>query len=316
MSAFDFVEANDSEFDSSCDQQTLLESMLATSEEDVSPRHLTPWLLRGGDANRSKWRLGDAAKIFVLIVLTVADGVLVTILFDKYGDRYSQYLNQGTAGVYVVVSTTMVLVRWCWSGKDRTGGKTDKPAVPAWILITIGILNGSGNFFMATSQPHTPGLSQSLLNQLTIPLVLVLSFVCLRKRSSLVGCVGAALIVGGTAISAFRPGGESSSCGENTCYAVSTMLYAVAQIFLSAERVFEEHTFKNRAADVLTMFCWTLWTQFFLGFALYPAQTKEPFGNLEMNEIPNVIWVSGFEYVSPSDVTLCSDTSVVVFRSP
>lgn len=38
------------------------------------------------------------------------------------------------------------------------------------------------------------------------------------------------------------------------------------------------------------MFCWTLWTQFLLGFALYPAQTVEPFGDLVLHEIPRVIW--------------------------
>ena len=93
----------------------------------------------------------------------------------------------------------------------------------------------------------------------------------------------------GTLVSALRPGGFDGDCGTNKCYTISSVLFAVAQIFLAGERVFEEHTFERYKTDVIYMFCWTLWTQFLLGFALYPAQTVEPFGDLVLDEIPRVI---------------------------
>lgn len=243
------------------------------------------------------------AVFFILIALTVADGVLVVILFDKYTDRYSQYLNQGTAGVYCFWSVCLLCGRWMWRRWRRNGEATNTKApvgslsppttsatAPLWVLVTIGLLNGTANFFMATSQPHTPGITQSLLNQLNIPIVLVLCAIFLRKRTSLVAILGSLLIVVGTAISASRPGGGSSSCGSNKCYAVSSLLFAVAQLFLAGERVFEEHTFDSSSTDVLNMFSVTLFTQFFLGFALYPVQTFEPFGDLIFHEIPRVVW--------------------------
>ena len=45
---------------------------------------------------KSEYTMGQIKTLLILIFLTVADGVLVVILFDKYTDRYSQYLNQGT----------------------------------------------------------------------------------------------------------------------------------------------------------------------------------------------------------------------------
>ena len=231
---------------------------------------------------KSEEYMSQIRTLLILIFLTVGDGVLVVILFDKYTDRYSQYLNQGTAGVYCIVSTMIIMSR-------LFRGEKDFGSTRYWILITIGLLNGTANFFMATSQPHTPGITQSLLNQLSIPLVLVLSWIFVGKSSSKVAIGGASLIILGTMISAFRPGGTDGDCGANSCYAISSVLFAVAQLFLAGERVFEEHTFQNSKTDVLYMFCWTLWTQFLLGFALYPAQTVEPFGNLVLDEIPRVI---------------------------
>jgi len=252
-------------------------------------------LIRSESAVEDRRRAKMRRKMFVLatlIFLTVADGVLVVVLFDKYGDRYSQYINQGTAAVYCVVSMSMILGRKFLLKRHVEENVSDAKSddAPAWVLIFIGILNGSANFFMATSQPHTPGLTQSLLNQLTIPIVLVLSAIFLKKRSSLTGLFAATLIVIGTAVSAFRPGGSDQNCGDNTCYVISSLLFALAQLFLGGERVFEEHTFDKNNTDVLNMFAITLLTQFLLGFALYPAQTKEPFGDLVLDEIPRVIW--------------------------
>ena len=166
-----------------------------------------------GDEKEVKM-MADLRTLLVLICLTVADGVLVVILFDKYTDRYSQYLNQGTAGVYCIVSTTIILGRMFLGDKKPDFGNTRN-----WVLISIGLLNGkiffgllynttttttsttgTANFFMATSQAHTPGITQSLLYQLTIPLVLALSWLFVGKLCSKIAIAGASLIILGTYI--------------------------------------------------------------------------------------------------------------------
>ena len=57
---------------------------------------------------------------------------------------------------------------------------------------------------MAVAQPHTPGLSQTLLLLLGVPLVLLISWAALGKRPSTVAALAAALIIAGTACSGLR----------------------------------------------------------------------------------------------------------------
>lgn len=252
---------------------------------------------------------------------------------------------------------------------------------------------------MAIAQPHTAGLTQSLLALLGIPLVLLISFLFLRKKPSWVAVAGAALIIAGTgtvaavhymhmhmhmimhphahapmhthnhthticvpvdlplppltsgngihslparrsltrflrffishllrlfvvtvpfpfashtqcsanssnnclpppppppplssllapAFSAARPSSPSSAV---VVFWYSVVLFAVGQIFLAGEKVYEEYVFRASNTDVMVMFCWTMWTQFFLGFTLYPLQTFKPFGGLVLDTLPIVI---------------------------
>ena len=101
------------------------------------------------------------------------------------------------------------MLRFRGSTKARDSASLRR--APWYILVAIGFLNGSANFFMAISLPHTPGLTQTLLNLLGVPLVLILTWLFLRRRPSLVAAIGAALIVAGTASSSLRSVWASSS---------------------------------------------------------------------------------------------------------
>ena len=63
------------------------------------------------------------------------------------------------------------------------GGDAKRKTPPWWVLAVIGCMNGSGNFFQAIGQTHTPGETQAGLNLIGIPLVMTLSYVFLKKRS-------------------------------------------------------------------------------------------------------------------------------------
>ena len=84
---------------------------------------------------------------------------------------------------------------------EEAGGK---PPVPWYLLIAIGLMNGTGNFITSLGLPHTPGLTQSLLGLLGIPLVLSLAWAFLGRRPSAWAAVGAVLIVAGSAFSSLR----------------------------------------------------------------------------------------------------------------
>lgn len=253
------------------------------------------------------------ATLGALVLLTVADNVLVNILFDMFTERYSQFVNQGTAFVYCIWSGAILLWRRCARARERARRRAQSEELaalmpqsalgkgaaaagarsytPWYILVAIGLLNGSGNFFMAIGQPHTPGLTQTLLSQLNIPLVMLLSAVLLRKRASNMAVLGAVLIVGGSCASALRAVfDDGHGNAPIVVYWFSVTFFACGQLFLSGEKVFEEHSFgRFRTLDPMVMFCWTLCTQFVLGWALYPLQSIDALGGIELSQIGDVI---------------------------
>jgi hypothetical protein len=172
------------------------------------------------------------------------------------------------------------------------------------MLVGIGVLNGLGNFLQAVGQPHTPGLTQSLLTTTTVPLVLALSFVALKKSCSRIACGGALLIVAGAAVSALRTqlnsgGGDvvvkfdkDDDGGGISVFWYSIALFASAQLVFSVERVVEDGVFHRYLAgvDALTMFCWTMWTQFVFYLPLLPTQQLGVLGGLKLRDIPRVEW--------------------------
>ena len=253
-------------------------------------------LLRVDDASISassvstqKRDASAGAGVFALLIaLTVGDIVLGAILFDRFGEMYAQYLNLATAACYCVASTAAVL----WRRAPRRA--------PARLLVVIGVLNGGGNFLQAVGQPHTPGITQSLLSAtLSVPLVLSLSLLFLGKRPSRTAAGAAALVVAGAACSAFRSrlgasralidaGGEDDGGAGGIVvewYAVA--LFAVAQLVFSAERVLEESVFARalEGLDATTMFCWTMWVQFVLYLPLLPSQQLPALGGLTPPQI-------------------------------
>jgi drug/metabolite transporter (DMT)-like permease len=186
----------------------------------------------------------------ILVLLTVSDGILQFVLFDKYPDTYALFLNQGTAFVYILVSSSLLVAR-------RIGRKQCNhtlPTPPWYVLVAIGMFNGLANFcqvrvcarvasdssgtlgrghsrlrLQAIGNPHTASLTQSLLNLLGVPLVLALSFVFLRKRPSWCAMAGAALIVLGCGFSALRAlVGADSPSPTSSPTAASTMVPTAA----------------------------------------------------------------------------------------
>lgn len=232
-------------------------------------------------------------SLVALILLMTADGVLCVLLFDIWGQRYALFINQGTAFVYIIASAVALAYL---SRRGIAANNTDTTTKRAkwYSLVAIGLMNGGANFFMAISQPHTPGLSQTLLLQLGVPLVLVLSWAFLGKRPSAAAAASASLVVVGTLLSSLRGvlgGDATSSAPPIQAFTWAILLFAVAQIFLAAEKVYEERLFTKHAAKLhpMTMFAWTLTTQFILGWALYPIQSIPALGGVSLSKLPALV---------------------------
>eukprot|EP00051_Salpingoeca_urceolata_P002230 m.48275 g.48275 ORF g.48275 m.48275 type:complete len:424 (-) comp11986_c0_seq2:10-1281(-) len=236
--------------------------------------------------------------LVTLIGLTVADTNLVAVLVwyfnrDNVGYDsstrldYALYINQGTALVYGLVSIPLVLIREHQLKDKRKRNPSGKKGPPWYTLVLIGCMNGIGNFFTVIGQPHTRGETQALLSMVGIPFVIVLSWIFLGQRPSLMAVIGAALILGGTCVSSIPHSGGDS--GIHSLW-YSNVIFFSGQILFSSERVYEDASFGNYDVGVIYMFTWTLWTQFFLGWALYPLQTLKDFGDLSLHELPQIVW--------------------------
>lgn len=226
-----------------------------------------------------------------LVVITVLDSVLIGILMFQYTDHWSLFINQGTAFVYGCISIPLVF--WLKrSGKveeEPLSGTSRAPRAPWYVLMLIGVMNGTGNFCQALGQPHTRGALQALFQLMFIPVVLCCSWIFLGKRPSLVAGLASLIIIAGIAVSSSRSFGDSTS--GVTTYWYSVVIYSCAQLFFAGEKVYEEVTFSRYSRlHVIVMFMWTIWTQFFLGWALYPFQAIPAFGGIDLNQLPEVIW--------------------------
>ena len=133
-------------------------------------------VIRGFGGTKGFWTM------FVLLVaLQTADGTLCVVLFDVWGSRYSIFINQGGAFVYITWSVLALYALQRQSAQRQAAQHhasyaVEKPAarrnqLPRSLLVLIGLMNGSANFCMAVAQPHTPGLSQTLLLLQVVPLL-------------------------------------------------------------------------------------------------------------------------------------------------
>ena len=84
----------------------------------------------------------------LLVVLTVADTVLCAIALDRFKEVYAQYFNQGTAFVYCITSSLILLCRSREEEQPEQNGESMSRA-PWYMLVFIGLFNGSSNWCLA-----------------------------------------------------------------------------------------------------------------------------------------------------------------------
>eukprot|EP00038_Savillea_parva_P009187 m.181783 g.181783 ORF g.181783 m.181783 type:complete len:400 (+) comp15359_c0_seq1:265-1464(+) len=257
------------------------------------------------------WKvITDVWIVALMVILGVGDTVLVALLFWTYNrsnppgcstdvnatlpchydsatsEIYPVFLNQATGTVYGII-TFPLLALWSWrewgsTHRDKKNGILRK-SPPNWKLVLIGCMNGLGNFCAGVGQVHTGGTSQALLQLVGVPFVLLLSWIFLGQKPSLVATLSALAIVGGTALSAIP---HASKDTGSLWY--SNLLFFSAQVFFSGEKVYEEATFGQYSVDVLWMFLWTLWTQVALGWVTWPVQSVPDFGGINISDIPSI----------------------------
>jgi hypothetical protein len=228
------------------------------------------------------------AAFFLVLFITV-DSILGIMLFHVWGQRLALFINQSTCFIWLCMSIAVFAITSHTRG--ARGQSCFRPSAPRGSLLIIGLLDGLALFFMSVAQPHTPGLAQTLLKLLSVPLVFALSSCTLGKRPSAVALGAAALVVGGAATSSltklFHRGHSSSPV---VTYSWSVCLFALAMFFFAAKKVYEERTFRRNAELLpIVMVMWTLCIDLALSTSLYPLQVLPAFGGVNLTELPAVI---------------------------
>ena len=242
------------------------------------------------------------------VVFLILDGVIGGVLFKKYEEIYSQYLNQATAFMYMIMSSIhMIIINKCSRSQERKilnniGDANDieeqeeisiTKRTPWYLLVVIGVLNGTSNVFLAIGMPNTALLSQSLLGLLSLPVVLILSYLFLKIKGTNAQYCGAIFILIGTFLSSLHSiinGGGTNHTNGNPIYWYSTLFFALGNMGLGIERVFEHFVFKTyQNLHPMKMFMWTMYTQFFLYIFFLPTQQLSIFGGVEFKDIPEVM---------------------------
>ena len=242
------------------------------------------------------------------VVFLTMDGVSGGILFQKYEEIYSQYLNQATAFMYMIMSTIhMVFINMLNTKKGleshyentlKRGAATVQTSptkqTPWYFLVIIGVINGTSNTFLGIGMPNTALLSQSLLGTLSLPVVLILSYIYLNVRGTSEKYFGATLILAGTLLSSLhsiinKPG-WCRQCNWESNLLVLDSIFAFGNVGLGVERVFEDFVFKRyRNLHPMKMFQWTMYTQFILYLFFLPTQHLKIFGGVAFKDIPGVM---------------------------
>ena len=261
----------------------------------------------------------------LLIFLTVFDTLFCAVLLFYFSDTYANYINQATGTMYIIMSTVHrglhaaaqrdaqekeEYVRGgsgqleLSTGGDGGGGDApllggaaaadeDKPPVPKRMLVLIGFMNGTGNFFQAIGQVHTTGKTQTLLPLIGIPLVMLLSWRILHKQPNAVALGGAGVIVLATLLAVLPSLTDSGGGGNDdkvVTYWYSVLIFLMGQLFFASEKVLEEVCFHRYARlDVLRMFQWTMVVQTLLYFPYYLVQNIDAFGGLDLADLPYVL---------------------------
>jgi hypothetical protein len=128
-----------------------------------------------------------------------------------------------------------------------------------------------------------------LINQLVIPITLLLSAALLRRAYSRTQLAGAAIIVAGTALTIvpYFSGAEARHRSERVEW-YSVLLYILGQLPTAMSAVYSEKNFAEAALDVFFFTTITSWMQLAISWLFVPLQSLRALGGVRLEDIPAV----------------------------
>lgn len=258
--------------------------------------------------------LANAAALTVLVVMAVAMIVVASVarklMYDAYGTRLVFFRQQLTNFLYDVWATAVLAYKLVWRPGDITPRMR---RFPMRRLAFIAFLDSFADFLGSVGGVNTPGSWQTLLQQLLIPAVIVVSYLYLRHRYSGLELFGATLIVAGSALAivpVLTAGDEASSVRW-----YSVLLYALSQMPTGGSYVLKEAAFREASLDVFYLTVCVSWMQLFISWLWVPLLGLPGFGGIAMRDIPETLQ-NGARCLLGEDVAIYRFGKVIGHCSP
>jgi drug/metabolite transporter (DMT)-like permease len=234
----------------------------------------------------------DSVKLWVNFILCIAVGplnfVMYKVMYSAYGDSRAFFVSQGVNLLYVIYGGA-ILFYLSWQGKITA----ETRSIPHYKFVIMGFLDCMGGFLGAMGANNTSGSLQQLLNQTLIPITMLLSWLILGRKSTVLQVIGALFILAGAWIvivtSISGPIGSDFNI-------VSNIVYFSSNIPIGLSCVYKELEFRDVHMHVMYMTQWVSIYQLLWGFLAGFLQLLPCMGSLDgvsLSEINSSFWSGG-----------------------
>jgi len=217
--------------------------------------------------------------VLLLLVFGTSNSLSYKVMFAFYGEDEAFFVSNGINVLYVVVGGVLLFFQERQQGRKNEISRTVKKK-----FFVMALLDSMGTFLSAMGSVQTPGYLQTLLNQSLIPMILLVSRIFIGTKFGRLQLFGAALIMGGAAISSLSTifgddddevqigqiGQKEEPAGKNTMQYLSILFYFLSNVPCAFSAVYKELAFKDENVGVLELTQNVSIYQMVLGFLFAP----------------------------------------------
>lgn len=251
----------------------------APGDASASTERLSPWIL---------------TCLALSVVFSVASFVSRKLMYNSYGEKLFLFRQLTTNAMYDIWATLVILGRWwCQPGfKAVTGGtkltwcRSDNRSFPVWKFLILAALDGSADFLQSSSGSSTPGSWQVLINQAQIFFIMCLAWLLLKTKYRWIQVAGATLTMIGTCVGVIPNLGH---CDSSRCLVTSTVVFFAADVPAALSTVWKQFALQAAGVDVFVLTAAVSWIQLFITFCLLPLQSLQPFGGIDLHDLPSTL---------------------------
>jgi len=265
-------------------------SASAEAESKVTLSAVLKWIREVVAAMTSRDGLIILSLVVSIVFVSAFDWVLWKRTLNKFhskssNETYSFFVLQ----LYIVLEFFLALGACLYRIATNQITREMRDLLPFKVLGGISSLDTVSMLLSSMAAPVVAGHVQTLLNQLTLPLLMVFSLIFLAVRYNKYQYLGALLIVGGAVMAAVPNVNSTNKDGrENKAWGL--IVYALSLIPFALSNVYREYVFRDKPrVDIFYLMVWTLAIQFVLGWGCVPILAIPAFGGVPLSEVPDQV---------------------------